>query len=118
VLFSPELGEASPEEMQAALPERLAQVGLRSIVVTMGAQGSVFAKMGGQSGWCPAHVVEVVDTTGAGDAFFSGVVIGLTNGRSLEESCSIGAKLAASAIASEENVCGRFSLEEIGLTVR
>ena len=116
VLFSPELGDASPDEMRAALPDKLAQIGLRSAVVTMGAQGSVFAQMDGKSGWCPAHVVEVVDTTGAGDAFFAGVAIGLTDGKSLQESCSIGARLAASAIASEENVCDRFSPQEFGLS--
>jgi len=118
VLFSAELGVASPEELRAALPGRLERIGLRSIVVTMGAQGSVFARIDGQSGWCPAHVVEVVDTVGAGDAFFAGVAVGLTYGKGLGESCAIGAKLAASTIASEENVCGRFSLEELGLAAR
>ena len=118
VLFSSEFDDVSPEEARAALPGKLAQIGLRSIVVTLGAQGSVFAQLDGKSGWCPAHLTEVVDTTGAGDAFFSGVAIGLTYGKSLEESCAIGAKLAASAIASEENVCGRFSPEELGLTAR
>lgn len=118
VLFSSELGGASPDEMQALLPDKLAQCGLRSAVVTMGAQGSVFAQADGKSGWCPAHVVEVVDTTGAGDAFFAGVAIGLSGGKGLEESCSIGARLAASTIASEENVCGRFSPEEFGLAAR
>ena len=115
VLFSSEFDGTPPEEIQATLPEQLARLGLRSMVVTMGAQGSVFAQRGGQSGWCPAHAVEVADTTGAGDAFFAGVAVGLTYGKSLEESCAIGTKLAASAVASEENVCGRFSLEELGL---
>lgn len=115
VLFSSEFDNALPEEVRAALPEKLAQVRLRNIVVTMGAQGSVFAQMGGPSGCCPAHVVEVVDTTGAGDAFFSGIAIGLTYGKNLEQSCAIGAKLAASTIASEENVCSRFTPEEFGL---
>jgi len=115
VLFQSQFDGALPEEVQAVLPEKLAQVGLRSMVVTMGAQGSVFAQIGGQNGCCPAHVVEVADTTGAGDAFFAGVAIGLTYGKSLEESCTIGARLAASTISSEENVCARFSPEELGL---
>lgn len=115
VLFQAHLDDAPPEEVRAALPGKLAQIGLRSIVVTMGAQGSVFAQMDGVSGCCPAHVVEVVDTTGAGDSFFAGIAIGLTYGKGLEESCAIGARLAASTIASEENVCARFSPEELGL---
>ncbi len=118
VLFSAEFRDASPEKLRAVLPRRLEQIGLRNIVVTMGAQGSVFAQIDGTSGWCPAHEVEVVDTTGAGDAFFAGVAIGLTYGKGMGESCEIGAKLAASTIASEENVCGRFALEEFGLAAR
>ena len=43
VLFSSRFDGALPEEMQAALPQKLAQIGLHSMVVTMGAQGSVFA---------------------------------------------------------------------------
>ena len=115
VLFSRELEAATAEELQAVLPGELARIGLQSMVVTMGAQGSVFAQMGGQVGWCPACGVDVVDTTGAGDAFFAGTAIGLTHGKSLAESCAIGAKLASSAIAGEENVCARFSPEELGL---
>ena len=114
VLFSSQFHDAPPEEVQAALPEKLAQIGLRSMVVTMGAQGSAYAQLDGQSGWCPAHVVDVVDTTGAGDSFFVGIAIGLTYGKSLEQSCAIGARLAASTIASEENVCGRFSPKDLG----
>ena len=114
VLFSSQLDDATPEELLASLPGNLAHIGLRSMVVTMGAQGSVFAQMDGRGGWCSAHAVEVADTTGAGDAFFAGIAIGLTYGKNLGESCAIGAKLAASAIASEENVCGRFSPEEFG----
>ena len=115
MLFAWELDGASPEEVRAALPERLAEAGLESMVVTMGAQGSVFAQMDGQSGWCPACEVEVVDTTGAGDAFFAGTAIGLTYGKGLADSCAIGARLAASAISSEDNVCGRFSSEALGI---
>lgn len=114
-LFSWGLDDASYEEVRCALPGQLAQIGLQSMVVTMGAHGSVFARIDGQSGWCPACDVEAIDTTGAGDAFFAGTAIGLTYGKELAESCIIGTKLAASAIAGEDNVCGRFTPEELGL---
>ena len=39
------------------------------MVVTMGAQGAVFATLDGEDGYCPAKKVDVKDTTGAGDAF-------------------------------------------------
>ncbi|MBQ3267589.1 MAG: hypothetical protein IJM67_10485 [Atopobiaceae bacterium] len=114
-LFSCELDDASPEEMRSVLVERLLQTGLQGMVVTMGANGSVYASLDGQSGWCPSQKVQVVDTTGAGDAFFAGVSVGLTCGKGLAESCGIGTQLASSVIATNENVCRRFSFEELGL---
>ena len=55
------------------------------------------------------------DSTGAGDSFFAGVAIGLTYGKTLEESCRIGTRLAASVICTSENVCPRFLPSEFGL---
>ena len=39
------------------------------MVVTMGAQGAVYAMQDGSCGICPARKVDVKDTTGAGDGF-------------------------------------------------
>ena len=103
-LFSHSFSAASPEGVRRVLASELVRIGLPNMVVTMSAQGSVFAQIDGESGWCPAREVKVVDTTGAGDAFFAGVAIGLTKGESLAESCALGTKLAASAISIEDNV--------------
>ena len=86
-----------------------------SMIVTMGGKGSVYADMNGTKGICPARQVMVKDTTGAGDAFFAGVTIGLTYGKTLAESAQIGTNLAASVITSSENVCPRFLPRELGL---
>ena len=59
----------------------------------------------------------MLDTTGAGDAFFAGATIGLTYGKTLAESCEIGTRLAASTICTSGNVCPRFLPEEFGLNV-
>jgi pseudouridine kinase len=67
------------------------------------------------SGICPSARLVPIDTTGAGDAFFSGVVIGLTYGKSLKESCEIGTRLAASVILTKESVCPRFRPGELGI---
>lgn len=53
------------------------------MVVTMGGDGALYVDKDGSTGIYPARKVDVVDTTGAGDAFFSGVCIGLTYGKSL-----------------------------------
>jgi len=88
------------------------------MVVTIGEKGAVYAEMDGYSGICPAQRVDVVDTTGAGDAFFAGVAIGLTYNKTVGEACVIGTRLAASVIASRENVCPRFRPEEFGIDVK
>jgi pseudouridine kinase len=85
------------------------------MIVTMGAEGAVFADMSGNSGFCPARKVNVKDTTGAGDAFCAGAAIGLTYGKTMAEACQIGAHLAASVIMTSENVCPRFMPEELGI---
>lgn len=87
------------------------------MIVTMGAQGAVYASCDGDQGACPGRKVDVKDTTGAGDAFFAGATIGLTYGKTLAESCEIGTRLAASTICTSGNVCPRFLPEEFGLDV-
>jgi pseudouridine kinase len=87
------------------------------MVVTMGADGAVYADIHGNKGYCPARNVQVKDTTGAGDDFCAGVSIGLTYGKTTAESIEIGSMLAASVITSSENVCPRFLPEELGLNM-
>ena len=71
--------------------------------------------MSGDKGLCPARSVEVKDTTGAGDSFCAGVAVGLTYGKGLKEACEIGNHLAASVIATLDNVCPRFLPRELGI---
>ena len=115
MLFSEDYMGISPEEMQKILVKRVRLSGIPRIIVTMGERGAVYADTAGESGICPALRVDIVDTTGAGDAFFAGVAIGLTYGKTVGESCVIGTRLAASVIASRENVCPRFRPEEFGI---
>lgn len=101
----------SAKKMLHILKERLPDYPIEKMVVTLGAGGAVYYdKQDGSAGWIPPVPVEVCDTTGAGDAFFSGVVIGLTSGNSLKEACKTGARLASSVIATKENVCGHHCL--------
>ena len=115
ILFSEDYENATPEQMRAILATRIEQARIRSMVVTLGGKGSVFAQRGGESGIVPAQKVGVVDTTGAGDSFFAGVAVGLTYGKTLREACVIGTRLAAAVVATEENVCPRFLPAEFGI---
>ena len=115
LLFRDEYSSLSPEKMGAILTEKVRQMGMSAMVVTMGGQGSVYADRHGLQGFCPARSVPVKDTTGAGDAFCAGVASGLTYGKSLPEAVELGTRLAAAVITSLENVCPRFCPEELGL---
>ena len=108
--------ELSVEQMCDVLSQRVIRANIPAMVVTMGAQGAVYAQSNGQKGICPARNVQVKDTTGAGDAFCAGVAIGLSYGKTLAEAVEIGTVLAASVITSMDNVCPRFRPEELGIT--
>ena len=117
MLFTEDYTDMLPEEMEQSLADRIRTSGIPRIIVTMGARGAVYADASGQTGVCPAMKVNVVDTTGAGDAFFAGAAIGLTYGKTVGEACVIGTRLAAFVIASRENVCPRFQPEEFGIII-
>ena len=113
--FLEDLTELSPEEMRERIVYKIKNANIPSMIVTMGEKGAVYADEGGESGVVSAQEVNVSDTTGAGDAFFAGVTIGLTYGKSLREACEIGTRLAASVIVTQQNVCPRFRPEEFGI---
>ena len=117
ILFSEDYAGKTPEELRDILAHHIQAAEISRMVATTGEQGAVYATHDGQSGIRPAVKVDVKDTTGAGDAFFAGVTIGLTYGKSILESCEIGTRLAASVITTGENVCPRYLPSEFGLDV-
>ena len=117
MLFSEDYTGTDPEDLKEIMVRRARLSGIPRIVVTLGERGAVYADKNGESGVCPALRVDVVDTTGAGDAFFAGVATGLTYGKTVGEACVIGTRLAASVISSRENVCPRFRPEEFGIHI-
>ncbi len=117
ILFSDDYTGKSVDEMIGILSQKVQAARIPSVIVTMGGDGAVYANLQGEKGFCPARKVEVKDTTGAGDSFCAGVAIGLTYGKTLQESCEIGAHLAASVIVTSESVCPRFRPQELGLDI-
>ena len=113
MFFSRDFEKLSPEELAPVLRRSSDKARIPRMVVTMGGRGSVYAdNLTGEWGIVPSINVDVIDTTGAGDAFFAGVVIGLTYGKDLRQACMIGTRIAGSVIATRENVCPRFHPEE------
>ena len=73
------------------------------LVLTQGARGA-FATDGTTRLHCPAPQVEVVDATGAGDAFAAGLTHGLARRWPIEECLALGCAWGARAISREGSI--------------
>lgn len=90
---------STPEDALEVARDLLARC--RSVVLTLGAQGAVWASPTG-AGHVPAPAVaDVVDTTGAGDAFAGALAVRLASGRSLEDAVELGVRAGSFAVTSE-----------------
>jgi len=58
---------------------RLAAMHGADVIVTLGTDGA-FAACGGKELHCPAHLVDAIDTVGAGDAFCAALAVALAEG--------------------------------------
>ena len=117
IFFAEDYEGKTPQELCEIISANVVSAQIPSIVVTMGGEGAVYADCKGNKGIYPARKVVVRDTTGAGDAFFAGVAIGMTYGKELKEAVEIGTRLAASVIITTDNVCPRFLPKELGLDI-
>lgn len=104
--FDMELSEYTPEQMLEVVIRKSSELHVPSMVVTMGKNGAVYYdSRTEEKGHCPCHPCKLVDTTGAGDAFLSGTVMGLTKGYTLEKAVKAGTMLASATIQVEESSC-------------
>jgi ribokinase len=71
------------------LAGRLRALGVRNVIVTMGSSGALILN-GEGSQHIPSIPVDVVDTTGAGDAFNAGLAVALAQGRTLRAAVQFG----------------------------
>ena len=92
------LGEDTRDPEESA--DKLLDLGPPSAIVTLGAAGAVLAT-GESSRHFPAPDVEVVDTTGAGDAFMGALAAKLTEGALLEEAIPYAVLAGAVAVTRE-----------------
>ena len=76
------------------------EAGAKNVVITDGKRGAT-ASDGNKKYICPVvSDVQILDTTGAGDAFGTGVTWGLLTGMSLPEALKAGSINGASVVAS------------------
>jgi sugar/nucleoside kinase (ribokinase family) len=92
----------------------LIDAGKHLAVCTLGADGAIALDADGRSYDVPVvPKVEVVDTNGAGDAFFAGVLCGVLEGARLGEALRFGAVAAALAVASVELASPELTAERV-----
>lgn len=87
------LDTSTPEAAVGALQE----AGVRSIVLTLGARGSLVVE-GDLTETIEAPTVKAVDTTGAGDAFTGALAAGLARGESLLDAARQASRFAAASV--------------------
>ena len=113
-LCGEDFSDADAEKILMRLPQVTKKMGLQALVVTLGARGSVYYDAANEEpGFQPALPVKVVDTCGAGDAFFSGALAGLARGEKLAAAVVTGTEVAACTIQSAENNCIQLA-EQMG----
>lgn len=98
------LCELDPEEAAAELSRHVDVA-----VVKLGSRGSL-VKRGDEVVQVGIHPVEVVDTTGAGDAYAGGLLYGLSRGWALDRGARLAARVAAETVAQTGAVVHREGL--------
>lgn len=96
----------------------LLDLGPKGAVITLGAHGAVITR-GGAVTHLPAPTVEVVDTTGAGDAFCGAMAAGLAAGLDPTEAAHIGVitgSLATTRHGAQPSIPTRAEVEQFQAT--
>jgi ribokinase len=91
-------GDGDVAEDAERCARRLLGLGPRSVVITLGAAGAVVADATGVWRMPAGTVDEVVDTTGAGDAFAGALAAALADGASLADAVGAGMTAGAQAV--------------------
>ncbi|MDJ0924099.1 MAG: ribokinase [Acidimicrobiia bacterium] len=74
--------------------ERLVALGVDDVVATVGSKGAIHVDRTGSTSY-PSLLVDAVDSTGAGDAFNAGLVVGLSQGVGLGDAIELGCQAGA-----------------------
>ena len=114
-IINKDLNNLSLEEIKTQLEKHffIDKLSSRYSVVTLGSLGSIYYNRdSGETGYRKAIETKVVDTSGAGDAFFSGTVAGLIKGLPLKNAVLSGTKVASWTISSNKSICSNLRDKE------
>ena len=87
--------------------------GVENVVISLGRSGYVLINEDAEEHVQTMEFNEVVDVSGAGDAFIAGILYGLQQDASLREACQIGAAAAAYTIQSPNTVAEDITVSRL-----
>ncbi len=85
------------ETSAIAAAKRMAELGVKKIIITMGSKGAMLYE-DGEAELIPSIRVKAVDTTAAGDCFNGALTIAISEGRSLKEAVLFANRAAAISV--------------------
>ena len=91
---------STPEEAVRGA-KRLAEIGVKQIVVTLGGNGCVYGSGTEFRHMSAISLGPVVDTTAAGDSFTAALAVAITEGKSLEQAVSFATKVGALTVTKK-----------------
>jgi sugar/nucleoside kinase (ribokinase family) len=92
--------------------QALLDKGVGCVAVTAGARGAYVATAD-ETAWVPAFAIEVVDTTGCGDSFSAGFLLGRAQGRDLVAAGTLGNATAAQVAQGMSSDAGSYDLASV-----
>jgi pseudouridine kinase len=92
--------------------EKIRQRGVQKVMITLSDQG-VYYYSTEESGHLPPFKTDVIDVTGAGEAFAACAVYGILNDESLLNACQLGLAGASFALQTEESISALLKPEKI-----
>lgn len=120
-LTKPSLDDAQrlfgPGETPETYIEHYHDMGPALVVFTMGDQGTLLSQSDGMI-HIPAPQVDVVDATGAGDAFWAGFLTALLDGHTPERCVRFGREITKDTLTTVGQPSGRIDREKIYTKIR
>lgn len=91
----------------------LLERGVKNVVISLGKSGYVIVNQEVEEYIETMVFSEIVDATGAGDAFIAGILLGLQQGLTIVKCCQMGAAAAAYTIQSSKTVAEDITLSRL-----
>lgn len=107
------LAESSQVSSLEEEMDKLIDMGVSNCITTLGAEGAAFKAKGEKLSLIEGHKVQVVDTTGAGDAFNGGLAYALASKMTIAEAMKFAGQVSALAVTKFGAQGGMPTLKEV-----